>query len=93
MRLRRSGWGPAAVLALASTAANASDYFQVSVTRVEPNLYEVLGDAIYIETRFCLTFALHDRATVRIDDLSDLTVGEIRFEDSGDVCDIRRLRK
>ncbi len=64
----------------------------MQVTRKAQDLYEVLGQGIYIKTRFCYEYVYYSDAIVKIDAAVGYTIGEIFFVGSGgNKCDIERL--
>jgi len=78
--------------AFSTTAALASDYYKVDVTRKAQDLYEIDGQGIYIKTRYCYEYVYSSEAIVQIDSPAGYTVGEIIFTgNGGSKCDIERL--
>jgi hypothetical protein len=74
--------------------AQAQEYYKVQVTRASDNLYEVVGQGIYLKTRLCLELALMEDAIVKIESPNGYNVGEIIFVGSGgEKCDIEKLLK
>jgi hypothetical protein len=70
----------------------ASDYYKVQVTRKAQDLYEVVGQSIYVKTRYCYEYVYYSDAILKIDSSAGYSVGEIVFVDaSGSKCDIEKL--
>ncbi len=70
--------------------AQASDLYEVQVTRKSQDLYEVLYKGMYIKTRFCYKYVYFDDAILKIDSRYGYTIGEIIFED-GSKCDVEKI--
>jgi hypothetical protein len=86
--------GILAVLASASaiSTASATDYYKAQVTRKSQDFYEVVGQGIYIKTRYCYEYVYYSDAILKIDSPYGYNVGEIIFvEDGGGKCDIEKL--
>jgi hypothetical protein len=85
------GLGVVALVAL-TTAAAATDYYKVSVTRKSQDFYEVVGRGIYIKTRYCYEYVYYSDAILKIDSPYGYNVGEIIFvNDGGGKCDVEKL--
>lgn len=81
-------------VSLGVQSAQAAEYYKVEVTRKSDNLYEVVGQGVYLVTRLCLELALSEEAIVKIDSPSGYNVGEIIFVGSGgEKCDIEKVLK
>lgn len=50
------------VVSLSGHESHAADTYQVTVTRVESNLYKDLDSGNYIKTRYCLEMATGERS-------------------------------
>ena len=77
---------------LASSGAFASDYYKVEVTRKSQDLYEVVGQGVYIKTRYCYEYVYSSEAILKIDSTVGYNIGEIVFVgDGGNKCDVERV--
>ena len=86
------GTGLALALLMGAPHAFASDYYKVQVTRKAQDFYEVVGQGIYIKTRFCYEYVYSADAILKIDSTVGYTIGEIVFVGSGSgKCDIEKL--
>jgi hypothetical protein len=91
-RIMRRIIGAVMALVAISSSAFASDYYKVQVTRKDQDLYEVVGEGIYIKTRFCFEFVFFEDAIVKIDSPAGFNIGEIIFVESGSAkCDIEKI--
>lgn len=83
------------VLVLASLACQpvlASDYFRVNVKRISRDLYQVIGQDIWIRTRFCFELAYEVEAVLKMDARLGYAVGRIKFiGGTNDECEIAEL--
>lgn len=78
--------------AFAASHAAASEYYKVVVTRKAQDLYEVLGQGLYIKTRFCYEYVYYSEAIVQIDSPYGYSVGTIYFVGGGGAkCDIEGI--
>lgn len=82
----------AAALALACSGALASDVYKATLTRKGQDLYEVQGQNVIVQTRFCYEFVVSDEAILRIDSIAGYTVGKVFFS-NGSSCDIAKILK
>lgn len=55
--------------------------FEVELTRVDGNFYQICGTSQYIETRYCYEYAIRDKAVLRITSRHGYTLGEVIFLD------------
>lgn len=55
--------------------------FEVELTRVDGNFYQICGTSQYIETRYCYEYAIRDKAVLRITSRYGYTLGEVIFLD------------
>jgi hypothetical protein len=70
----------------------ASEYYKAQVTRKSDDLYEVVGQGIYIKTRYCYEYVYYSDVIVKIDSPYGYTVGGMIFvDDGGGKCDIEKL--
>jgi hypothetical protein len=68
----------------------AQDYYQVSVTRKDNNLYKVENTKFYVQTQYCYEYAYSAKAILRIDSTYGYTIGKLIF-DSGTTCDVKAI--
>ena len=61
------------------------DEYRVTVTRESSNLYRVIGEDIYIETRYCYEYVYSEDSLLRMDGRT----GSIIFLDAGESCDVK----
>ena len=80
------------MLFVAPVQTIASDVYEVTVTRKDQDLYEVLGADVYIKTRYCYEYVYYDDAILKIDSNYGFNIGTIMF-DSGDTCDVAKILK
>ncbi|WP_146101354.1 hypothetical protein [Bradyrhizobium sp. AC87j1] len=74
------------------TLAFPSDYYKVQVTRKNQDLYEVVGQSIYVMTRYCYEYVYYSEAILKIDAPAGYTVGEIIFVGNGSSkCDVAKV--
>jgi hypothetical protein len=67
-------------------------YYKIEVTRKGQDLYEVVGQSIYVKTRYCYEYVYYTDAILEIDSSSGYTIGEIIFVDEGgSKCDVEKL--
>lgn len=52
-----------AILTL-SSVANAEDYYKITVSRDESNMYRVDGTQLYIQTKFCHEYGYYEKAVL-----------------------------
>lgn len=77
---------------VATSQCWSSEYYKVDVTRKSQDLYEVMGQGIYVVTRFCYEYVYSSDAIIKIDAPAGYTVGQIIFVGSGgNKCDIEKL--
>jgi hypothetical protein len=80
------------LLMLGAQSVPASDYYKVQVTRKAQDLYEVVGQNIYVKTRYCYEYAMYEDAIIEIDSPYGFSVGKIIFVgSSSQQCDIEKL--
>lgn len=80
------------VTALAYQPSFASDFYKVSVTRKDQDLYLIDGNGIYIKTRYCYEYAYSEEAILQIDSTVGFTVGQIIFTGlSSTKCDVEKI--
>ena len=86
-------WGVGLLVSMFIVAsAGATEYYKVQVTRKSDNLYEVVGQGIYVITRYCYEYVYYEDAILKIDSPYGYTAGEIIFVKSpGSKCDIEKL--
>jgi hypothetical protein len=65
------------------TASRAAERYSVSLTRKDSNLYKVDGQNIWVQTRYCYTYAYSEDAA--------LSPYEVVFLESGDKCDVKQV--
>jgi hypothetical protein len=76
-----------ACLALAvAGSALASDFYSVSVSRKDKDLYLDHNSGVYIVTRYCYVYAAWDDALLRWDGYS----GTLHFDEFSQ-CDVKKL--
>ena len=82
--------GAVAAGLLALAVAAHAEWYKVSVTRKDANLYAVddTYPTVYIETRFCFEFAIREEAVLKYE-RGDLD-NKIVF-DTGGACDVVRV--
>lgn len=59
---------------------NAGKY-KVSISKVDDNLYQVIGTKLYVETSLCLELAIYDDAILKVIDYHGYKLGTITFID------------
>jgi hypothetical protein len=75
-----------------ASAAECSEYYKAQVTRKSQDFYEVVGQGIYIKTRYCYEYVYYSDAILKIDSPYGYSVGEIIFvSDGGGKCEIEKL--
>jgi hypothetical protein len=75
-----------------SEISMAAEYYKVQVTRKSEDLYAVVGQGIYVKTRYCYEYVYYAEAIIKIESPSGYNVGEIYFVGSGGGrCDVERL--
>ena len=85
-------FGVLLIFVLIRNDAIASEFYQVTVTREEQDLYRVLGQNLYIKTRYCYEYVYYEDAILRIDSQSGFNIGIIIFDNGdGDKCDVEKL--
>jgi hypothetical protein len=90
----RSALTGAVLVFAAATGCGASDYYKVQVTREGKDLYRVVGQDIYVKTRYCYEYAFVSEAILQIDATVGRTIGQIIFTNMSDTrCDVERLLK
>lgn len=65
-------------------------YDRVTVTRKIQDLYEAQDGRLYIKTRLCYEYVLHDKALLQVYSPSGYSAGKLIFS-SGRSCDVERL--
>lgn len=68
----------------------AQDYYRVTVTRKDRNLYKIENTRLYVQTQYCYEYAYYDKAILRIDNKYGFTIGKLIF-DSGTTCDVKEI--
>jgi len=53
--------------------------YRVSVTRRDSDLFEVIGQDIFVKTRYCYKFAYNQEVILEISSISGYSIGEIHF--------------
>ncbi len=53
--------------------------YKVSISKVDDNLYQVIGTKLYIETSLCLELAIYDDAILKVVDYQGHKFGTITF--------------
>ena len=71
-------------------SAQASDLYEIEVTRKSQDLYEILYEGMYVKTRFCYEYVYFEDAILKIDSQYGYTIGEIIFE-NGSKCDVEKI--
>jgi hypothetical protein len=70
----------------------ATDYYKTQVTRKSQDFYEVVGQGMYIKTRYCYEYVYYSDVILKVDSPYGYTVGEIIFvNDGGGKCDIEKI--
>jgi hypothetical protein len=66
----------------------------VQVTRKAQDLYEVMGQGVYVKTRYCYEYVYSSDAILKIDSTAGFNIGEIIFVGNGsNKCDVEKLIK
>lgn len=65
---------------LVPTKINAGKY-EVELTRVDSDFYQICGTSLYIETRSCYVYAIRDEAILNITSNYSYTHGEVFFSE------------
>jgi hypothetical protein len=87
-------WIIAATIVACCGSAVASDYYKVQVTRKAQDLYEVMGQGVYVKTRYCYEYVYSSDAILKIDSTAGFNIGEIIFVGNGsNKCDVEKLIK
>jgi hypothetical protein len=68
----------------------AEDYYKVTVTRKDNDLYKVETTKFYIQTQFCYQYVYFEAAILRIDSTYGFTIGKLIF-DNGTTCDVKAV--
>jgi len=89
--IRRWGALILATLVLFQAEARAQEYYKVQVTRKSQDLYEIVGQGIYIVTRYCYEYSYSEDAIVKIDNQYGYSIGQLTFLNGGTQCDIAKL--
>ncbi len=55
--------------------------YDVSLTRETDDLYSIVGETLYIKTRYCYEYAIRDDAVLKIESLQGYTLGKLIFVD------------
>jgi hypothetical protein len=53
--------------------------YRVSLTRKEDNLYEIIGEDLYVRTRFCYEFCYSADALLELQTYSGVNLGKVIF--------------
>lgn len=75
-------------------SVEASDIYKVEVTRKSQDLYEVVGQNIYIKTRYCYEYVYFEEVILELENMRGYNIGELIFINSGgNKCDVEKLLK
>lgn len=55
--------------------------YQVELTRIDTNFYQICGTSLYIETKYCYEYAMREDAILNITSNYGYTRGEVIFLD------------
>jgi hypothetical protein len=64
-----------------------ADSYELTLTRKSKNFYEVSGNDILVQTRYCYAYAYSEQAIFKTDGYG----GELIFLDSDDRCDVKAV--
>ncbi len=53
--------------------------YKVSISKIDDNLYQVIGTKLYIETSLCLEFAIYDDVIIKVVEYKGHKLGTITF--------------
>lgn len=53
--------------------------YEVELTKVDSNFYQICGTNLYIETKYCYEYAIRDDAILNVTSSYGYTLGEVIF--------------
>lgn len=55
--------------------------YEVELTKIGSNFYQIHGTSLYIETKFCMEYAVREEAILHISSSYGFSIGEVFFLD------------